>query len=842
MNTPKPFPLPILALAIVLASTPILGRADLAPTENTVASYQKAAEAGDAKAQNKLGDMYYYGKVIAKDEVKAIEWYTKSAEQGYAAAQTNLGWMYKNGKGVTKDIFKAMDWYTKAAEQGNTFAQNALGSMYRDGKVVANNAVYYGKIIARDDVKAVELYTKAAEKGDADAQANLGWMYKKGRGVTQDNTKALLWYTKAAEQGDADAQYSLGNMYKNGEGTTKDMAKAVVWYKKSAEQGYANAQTNLGVCYEQGNGIGKDETKAVEWYRKAAEQGDDQGQINLGMAYTSGKGIAKDSAIAVEWFRKAAEQGSEDAQYNLGVMYADGLGVARDEAKAVEWYRKAAEQGNANAQNNLGAMYVNGLGVTQDADKAREWYRKAAEQGHVGAQHNLAKLPSVDYRAGTMNVSVTETYIGIGGSKENVTTLPNNMMSVNTSIDYSKLATQYLKAAKNGEVLAKQKLEYLLQTEKIQDSNVKRDAQAVFALPPQIQWLTNPPTQTNQEILELTVSLKDVGTGIGDVRLLINDVAIDQKGRGFARTDSTPTEQRTFTLKLPQGTHKITIEAYNAENLGAKVAKLETTITSTYQKPYKPRLHAVVIGIDQYKNSQLKLNYAVSDAKAIYTKLQNQVGSLYDAGVITLLTDKTQTSKSAIEAAITNISKNIQLGDVFVLYVAGHGINYPRSGYYMLSADTLQTSEDRVKDTSIGREQLQNLIAQVPTNKKLILLDTCNSGGALDASQLITTRGRTGDTGVITGLMQRKSGATVLMASESDEQAIEGYKGHGVFTYAVLEALQGLSDTDKNGYASTDEIKIYVENRVPEITEERFKTVQTPYASISGQGFLFKTN
>ena len=190
----------------------------------------------------------------------------------------------------------------------------------------------------------------------------------------------------------------------------------------------------------------------------------------------------------------------------------------------------------------------------------------------------------------------------------------------------------------------------------------------------------------------------------------------------------------------------------------------------------------------------------------------------------------------------SNISKNIQLGDVFVLYVAGHGINYPRSGYYMLSADTLQTSEDRVKDTSIGREQLQNLIAQVPTNKKLILLDTCNSGGALDASQLITTRGRTGDTGVITGLMQRKSGATVLMASESDEQAIEGYKGHGVFTYAVLEALQGLSDTDKNGYASTDEIKIYVENRVPEITEERFKTVQTPYASISGQGFLFKTN
>ncbi len=64
MNTPKPFPLPILALAIVLASTPILGCADLAPTENTVASYQKAADAGDDAAMVRLGQMSKPSKVI----------------------------------------------------------------------------------------------------------------------------------------------------------------------------------------------------------------------------------------------------------------------------------------------------------------------------------------------------------------------------------------------------------------------------------------------------------------------------------------------------------------------------------------------------------------------------------------------------------------------------------------------------------------------------------------------------------------------------------------------------------------------------------------------------------
>ncbi|WP_042700469.1 tetratricopeptide repeat protein, partial [Methanocorpusculum bavaricum] len=71
----------------------------------------KAAEQGDAHAQNNLGASYEDGEGVEKDLDKAAYWYTKAAEQGNAEAQNNLGVCYENGKGVEKDLNKAIYWY-----------------------------------------------------------------------------------------------------------------------------------------------------------------------------------------------------------------------------------------------------------------------------------------------------------------------------------------------------------------------------------------------------------------------------------------------------------------------------------------------------------------------------------------------------------------------------------------------------------------------------------------------------------------------------------------------------------------------------------------------------------
>ena len=55
------------------------------------------AKAGDARAQNELGEMYENGRGVKQDPAKAAHWYQLAAHQGFAAAQLNLGVLYETG-------------------------------------------------------------------------------------------------------------------------------------------------------------------------------------------------------------------------------------------------------------------------------------------------------------------------------------------------------------------------------------------------------------------------------------------------------------------------------------------------------------------------------------------------------------------------------------------------------------------------------------------------------------------------------------------------------------------------------------------------------------------------
>ena len=298
---------------------------------------------GDAKAQNELGDKYYF----AGEYKKAAKWFKKSAEQGVALAQFNLGLMYYEGEGVAQNYVQAIYWFKKSAEQGY-----------------------------------------------ASAQYNLGVMHDKGQGVAQNNTQAIYWYKKSAEQGVALAQFNLGWMYYKGDGVARSYAQAHYWFKRSAEQGDALAQYNLGVMHDKGQGVAQNNTQAIYWYKKSAEQGVALAQYNLGWMYYKGDGVARSYAQAHYWFKRSAEQGDALAQYNLGVMHANGQGVAQNYVQAHYWYKRSAEQGVALAQFNLGLMHAKGQGVAQNYTQAVYWFKKSAEQGDAKAQDILRELTS----------------------------------------------------------------------------------------------------------------------------------------------------------------------------------------------------------------------------------------------------------------------------------------------------------------------------------------------------------------------------------------------------------------------------------------------------------------
>jgi len=136
-----------------------------------------------------LGYKYYSGKGVVKNYVEAVKWFCKAAEQGNADAQNNLGVCYALGHGVEQSQIEAVKWYRKAAEQGNADAQNYLGSRYQ-----------YGRGIERNEAEAAKWFREALVKGNIQAQSKLAWLLATSKDEKiRDGKEAVDCARKACE-------------------------------------------------------------------------------------------------------------------------------------------------------------------------------------------------------------------------------------------------------------------------------------------------------------------------------------------------------------------------------------------------------------------------------------------------------------------------------------------------------------------------------------------------------------------------------------------------------------------------------------------------------------------
>lgn len=84
--------------------------------------YLRAAEAGVAMAQAKLGNCYFAGAGVTRDFPAAQRWYRRAAEQGYADAQYVLGIWLSGGVAGTTDPADGYRWLALAERQGHSNA------------------------------------------------------------------------------------------------------------------------------------------------------------------------------------------------------------------------------------------------------------------------------------------------------------------------------------------------------------------------------------------------------------------------------------------------------------------------------------------------------------------------------------------------------------------------------------------------------------------------------------------------------------------------------------------------------------------------------------------------
>ena len=238
------------------------------PNKQCFSYMEQAAELGYSYAEYLLGYYYENGKVVQKDLAKAALYYKRASEditykisqierafglqllngENYtkteyttALAKEKVGDCYFAGLGVEKDEAKAREYYQKAAAE------------ITDANWLSNTANAAVNAKSPNDTKGFIYYSRAAELGSSLAESNLGWCYRYGRGVKQSDAKAVEWWEKAAAKGSAYSQDNLGVMYYNGWGVAKDTAKGIELWKQAAQKGDSHAQEalkSIGVSWQ----------------------------------------------------------------------------------------------------------------------------------------------------------------------------------------------------------------------------------------------------------------------------------------------------------------------------------------------------------------------------------------------------------------------------------------------------------------------------------------------------------------------------------------------------------------------------------------------------------------
>lgn len=161
--------------------------------EEAVELYGRAADAGDAEAQYKLGKMYYSGYGVEKDTEEAMRLFKLSAEQGCDAAEFRLGSAYQLGWDVEKDTELSFYWYKRAAEHGNVKAMLYIGYYFETG---------YGTEISIP--VAVDWWKRALDASlgkCCEAAYKLGHYYYFGIEGKRDPSKARYYLVTANKNG-----------------------------------------------------------------------------------------------------------------------------------------------------------------------------------------------------------------------------------------------------------------------------------------------------------------------------------------------------------------------------------------------------------------------------------------------------------------------------------------------------------------------------------------------------------------------------------------------------------------------------------------------------------------
>lgn len=243
-----------------------------------------------------------------------------------------------------------------------------------------------------------------------------------------------------------------------------------------------------------------------------------------------------------------------------------------------------------------------------------------------------------------------------------------------------------------------------------------------------------------------------------------------------------------------------------------------------------PSAYAVIVGISQYRDARIrKLDYTRADAQAFSNLLLDRDRAGLPSENVKMLLDE-QATRFSIEDAISDwLFKRATPESTVIVYFAGHGgtesdkTGAERDGIakYLLPWDT---NPENLFASALSSSDFNQLLRTIKAERLVMFMDSCYSGG-------LPGRGAR-DIGIVDDPYKRLAegkGRLVIAAAQPNQRSWEEPSlGHGIFTYHLIEALQGKADLDHDGYVSILEVYTYLQRVVPESVRRLRNSLQEP--------------
>ncbi len=272
------------------------------------------------------------------------------------------------------------------------------------------------------------------------------------------------------------------------------------------------------------------------------------------------------------------------------------------------------------------------------------------------------------------------------------------------------------------------------------------------------------------------------------------------------------TQEFSETIQLREGENIITVVAYDGDQLESS-----RTLRVT-REVNRGQIWAVVIGISQYKTVRSLKVRRQRRRRRFETISLRMWESPPDH--MTFLTNEQATLFNLKRSLGTDLKRKAGPKDTVIIYYAGHGAPEPDASSpdgdglekYLIPYDA---DPQDLYTTGLPMREVETIFHRLSAERVIFITDSCYSGATAGRTFSTAARRANLSDGFLTRLSKGK-GRVVLTASRAGEVSEERDElGHGVFTYYLLEGLNGKADVDGDSMVTVDEAYSYLSTHVP---------------------------